>query len=766
MFKQFNFFSKTFLFFFSIICFLILISFLSTQYFLYFLEKRIEERTLAELNLLGEQIDSVLTDAYKTACDYIWDESLDNIRNSDNILKDFFNGHSYLGQKAESYLHSIYYIDNKNNIVIEKNGYVNQSTFFKLHYPNINKDDIAILSSNSFTFLPRLTRFNINSISYTYVMPFMLKDKNDNDNFILVNISEQKIFELLKSYTKLRNIHLFIMDSYGSIRSDTNRKHVYRPYLYPPIRDNDFILKIKTGKPFYSKYFGDKRLIIHYDSKHSTIQKLYYVSALPMKELFKQSIPLSLIAVLISFLSLLFSIILSIFMSARLYSPIKALVTLFGKNKTQEINMKNEFSFIRQNINELFKEKNILEQKLTKTLPIVKENYLFKLLNQNENFIEEEKLNNFFKNNEMSFEYQNFIVAIVIQNFNNDFYEKFNKAQQIHILNETYKLFKNAFYDPCKAYILNIDKNELCIIINFPDYYQIKDIIKSIKNVHDVFKTKENFLDIYSGIGNLHKGIIGIKKSYNEALKTVSTISPFDSDNIKIYDNKIIENISYNYTLTDENKLLNYMLGNYLEKTMEHFDYICQKNIMQKISILNQKDLYLQIYHTCLRALNRLDISPEQIMHDDFIDIPQEYRHMDLEVFQKYLISFIKKITCISKNNHNNKINSIINYINKNFHKDISLECIANEFRVSASHLSRLLKIALKMSFQNYINTQRIKKAKHLLKETNKKIDEIFFDCGFNSRFTFIKMFKKLEGITPTQFRNISNESILKNKIC
>jgi len=119
----------------------------------------------------------------------------------------------------------------------------------------------------------------------------------------------------------------------------------------------------------------------------------------------------------------------------------------------------------------------------------------------------------------------------------------------------------------------------------------------------------------------------------------------------------------------------------------------------------------------------------------------------------------VNKICSISKIQKGKiDVNSIVDYINNNFSQDISLENLAYDSNISTPHLSRLLKESLGMSFQQYLNNQRVKKAKYYLKNTSKSIDEISNQCGFNSRFTFIRMFKLLEGITPTQYRIIQRE--------
>ena len=98
--------------------------------------------------------------------------------------------------------------------------------------------------------------------------------------------------------------------------------------------------------------------------------------------------------------------------------------------------------------------------------------------------------------------------------------------------------------------------------------------------------------------------------------------------------------------------------------------------------------------------------------------------------------------------------------VQKNYINDISLENIASNYNTSIQHLSRVLKQYLKMNFQQYINNLRIKKSKYLLKNSTKNIESISTECGYKTRYTFIRMFKILEGITPTEYRYMEKNKV------
>lgn len=94
---------------------------------------------------------------------------------------------------------------------------------------------------------------------------------------------------------------------------------------------------------------------------------------------------------------------------------------------------------------------------------------------------------------------------------------------------------------------------------------------------------------------------------------------------------------------------------------------------------------------------------------------------------------------------------------------ELTLDTIASELNVSTGHLSRIINSSLDMSFNDYVNTLRVKEAKTFLRAMDLFADNVVtiaMKSGFNSKSTFYASFKKLTGLTPCQFKNnIINES-------
>ncbi|MGN1089062.1 MAG: helix-turn-helix domain-containing protein [Huintestinicola sp.] len=94
-----------------------------------------------------------------------------------------------------------------------------------------------------------------------------------------------------------------------------------------------------------------------------------------------------------------------------------------------------------------------------------------------------------------------------------------------------------------------------------------------------------------------------------------------------------------------------------------------------------------------------------------------------------------------------------LDLIEQNYRGHISLEDMCSVSEVSPQHLCRLFRMALNCRPMEYLAKRRIKAAKELLSNTDLSVEEIAEDTGFGGGSYFCKLFRRYEGITPSQFR-------------
>ena len=98
-------------------------------------------------------------------------------------------------------------------------------------------------------------------------------------------------------------------------------------------------------------------------------------------------------------------------------------------------------------------------------------------------------------------------------------------------------------------------------------------------------------------------------------------------------------------------------------------------------------------------------------------------------------------------------IHSITRYLQEHMAEDVSLTVLAEQFHLSGQYISQLFKNEIGVNFLAYLTNIRMEKAKKLLLSTSMSIGEISEQLGYGDYRVFTKVFKKSEGITPSQYR-------------
>lgn len=141
----------------------------------------------------------------------------------------------------------------------------------------------------------------------------------------------------------------------------------------------------------------------------------------------------------------------------------------------------------------------------------------------------------------------------------------------------------------------------------------------------------------------------------------------------------------------------------------------------------DSKDSYLSLYR--LTNVNQI------------IEWLTYYKKCIYEIFETHRKDYKNRI-----------VTDVKKYINMHVKERLSLNEVAAIFGISPGYLSQLFGKYNETGFSEYVNICKINEAKILLKQDNLKVYEVANELSFGSEFYFSKVFKKVEGITPSEF--------------
>lgn len=299
-------------------------------------------------------------------------------------------------------------------------------------------------------------------------------------------------------------------------------------------------------------------------------------------------------------------------------------------------------------------------------------------------------------------------------------------------------------------------ENMCFLLLFFPKEDQVSDWdILNIKEILEGFFQSFNAHPFY-GISKVHKSLLELHDTFLETTDALNqmTLDPF-VNHIFCQEEKeescVLEwpKLEAFLFLVESGKttevegmfpdLFHYFARNEKCRLKDAKDYCLEITELLKKSL--PKDL--QIHKSTATSLNL-------ISNLNFI-----FSFSDLE---EYFCQFFKNMSMAFESvgfySEKDVLENVKNYIDLHYEKDLTQEFVSSLFRLNRSYLSSAFKARTGISFVDYVNKVRIDHAKELLKNTDKKTYQIAQAVGYENAKYFFRVFKKVEGVTPEQFRS------------
>lgn len=129
----------------------------------------------------------------------------------------------------------------------------------------------------------------------------------------------------------------------------------------------------------------------------------------------------------------------------------------------------------------------------------------------------------------------------------------------------------------------------------------------------------------------------------------------------------------------------------------------------------------------------------------------------DAESLEKYVLSGIDECVGVIAEHRQSRMSPLIikacTIIHENLSRELSLEDLSGRVAISPFYFSKLFKEETGENFIDYITMARMQKAKELLRDPSLSVRQICGEAGYADPNYFSKLFKKIVGLTPTEFR-------------
>jgi two-component system response regulator YesN len=715
--------------------------------------KQIVDEAESSLLLSKDRVERILQglelDSYRLATNSIVKNSINDSNFGDDLI-----GHGNIinllevTKNANDFISDIIYFNKQFRAVLSnKFGYITEKL-----YPDdqVIQAAMGLDQPARWVYLPYGKQMGY--LSYVLHLPLMTKTEHTG-GFIMIHANTQEIsnylvsslsFSLKVSFLVLDDQNQYLLGTGEFSLNGDNESSIHVPVIRSIIGSKDHAGHLfDNSKALYAFFKSSLGRTYILKIPHTEI-----TSNLKWNRMF-------FFITLSFFLGL--GLLLTLVASLSAYKPIQQLLALgkkFYGGKAAQQQEKNEISFIRQCLNEL-KEKS---DKLTETIdhlnPALIEQFFQKLIEENtviERLVSEnEHIRKFTAHSEYT------ILVVTVSDLHKD--GRFSSNDQCILTFIIKNVMKELLEKEAHltGSILQDSKGRGIAVLYGDDDMPPDDFLQAVKNyANKISSSIKQYLklNVYIGVGNVYKNFTDISASYREALLALQKRIYRDYDSVLYITDSLPRTGTYYYP---------FHLKQTVVDTLAEGDYAkAEKSLNEYIRALRASESYEIVSHGYNALLYAIMDSLERKYEAEYLQLLDlrlfeqlQERKTPREVFDwfvEYLFPMYRKIQERHSNVHE-IIQRVRRYIIDHVSEDLSLTHIAEIAGVSPSHLSRLFKKEMGISFLDYVLECKIREAMRMMDETDMSISEIAAKIGYSDR-NFSRIFQKFMHMTPGQYR-------------
>lgn len=511
----------------------------------------------------------------------------------------------------------------------------------------------------------------------------------------------------------------------------------------------------------------------------SSVSKLKYVLMMPSSIYWEKAEYVRKFTYISLLLSLLSAGVLTWFFMRRNYSPIQHLVQLLTDKNTHEDRADgNELNFIQRSISNAKREKEEIALQLQVHRHTLRSNLLHRLLKgKMDTMIPYEEAFESFGIKLLSEEFA--VILFMVENGESlsaqlpgmNRGEKSKLVQFIisNVVEELAGRYQHA------GYIVEMDEMMVCLVnCGETESASFKDGLKAIAAEAQVFLSSYQ-MDLTVSIGGVHTSLSGIAEAYREAVDAMAYKMVLGKQEIITYDEirqeaEMPPGAGYYYPLQVEQQLINLIKSGDIEHATTIIHEVTERNFNPPvISLTLARCLIFNLAGTMVKAINELGEGSTDLLGDNplWLDtlIACGTIHEMKEELQR-LLAEVCAFAAAKREQHVSQeraeslrelVLKVTSHIEEQYNNaNLSVNQIGEHFNMKGSYLSKLFKSQTGEGVLDYINKYRVEQAKKMIQNKGGSISDIAKLAGYNEVATFIRVFKKYEGITPGKFREMN----------
>ncbi len=341
---------------------------------------------------------------------------------------------------------------------------------------------------------------------------------------------------------------------------------------------------------------------------------------------------------------------------------------------------------------------------------------------------------------------------------------------------ESLELLENFFAGHSSAMLFRSNIFSYGVLLNGQRETIEENTRACVDEIRKILSRQDGRREWFLAVGQSVERLSQIQKSYHTASRAFSQRYLYD-ENILYYDEMETMEHPGGQAETEDNAylqkvdvnalnpaILQKFLSNGLQEETENFvkDYFYAIGQEPMESLVFRNYVILNVRFSVISFIKGLGCDTNEMESADTEEVLAE-SGKNMESAIAYAKKMISQAIEIRDQNSGNKNRSIlktaVDFIDSHYmDEEISLNTVANVANVSSNHFSALFSQNMGQTFIEYLTSLRMNKAKELLRCTGMRSSEIAGEIGYKDAHYFSYLFKKTQGMTPSDYRKAREE--------
>lgn len=645
-----------------------------------------------------------------------------------------------LGDNMNSKYYDIFcYYPARDYVISGINSAMKLESYYNVFYDNEENDFLDEFRKVAECTVQRPTIINMNGVSQDSYQCVAMRHTTGNSGYDFV------IVIVIKS-TYLSDV-LEEMDNGTLMFWDKKNESILFAEETLKMNDLDFI------REFYDMQDDMIEKDTYYVlTQSSKVMDFWYTYVISKDYFWKELIHLYVIWGIGMVMSVIIGIWVAWRQTQKAYHPIGNIIVNTQQSDVEvyDANEKTEFEFIEHLIKREREKNKTLSKSLRKMEKLKRDAFIAALLNGNAK--ENETLDDLFKEHGMKLYSDTFCIACFKVEHEPSDILSFAVVNVFEELLEREKL----------GYVVATNLTNFAILANLREDNN-KEVLCNILDEGKRFWKRFFDSEISIGVSSLQDGLDGISVAYKEAQYALKYVFLLGKN--KIIDYEEIADRESNYVIPSESRIVQ-TVAEYMasDSTKKNEKLLIQKMMTDyEISETSSIEMAECYKYEVLNILNRVSVC-EKCRPEHWERLLQALLNSEtLDEFNVYLENILLQLYCKKQEQVKNIdiCSQAVEYIEAHY-MDINLSrtFLGEHLGISYPYLARLFKEKYQTTITDYIINARIHHAKMELRSTEHSIQKIAENNGFANSQTFIRTFKKIEGITPGAYRDYINNKV------